>query len=126
MDGMKPAALPSPMSAMKGRRPRAGHTPVVRATCARRANMPEILEPGTAIGKYRIVAHIATGGMGSVYRAVDGTDGRTLALKVLAAGAASQGRMLERFLREGRHSASLSHPNIVTLFECGHDAGRGI
>src|ERR1019366_1776682 len=81
-----------------------------------------ILEPGVCLGKYEVLAHIATGGMGAVYKAMDRQLRRIVALKVLLAELAANAPILERFRREARHAASLSHPHIVTLFEYGHDA----
>jgi serine/threonine protein kinase len=83
--------------------------------------MPDTLEPGLRLGKYEILEHIATGGMGAVYKAVDANLRRTVALKVLRGEVAKDDRFLERFRREARSTARLSHPNIVTLFEFGCD-----
>jgi serine/threonine protein kinase len=83
--------------------------------------MSSILQPGSRLGKYEVVAHLATGGMGTVYRAVDTALRRTVALKVLPAHLAQRPAVLERFRREARHAARLRHPHIVTLFEYGHD-----
>jgi serine/threonine-protein kinase len=78
--------------------------------------------PG-AIGKYTILEHIATGGMGSVYRARDDMLGRIVALKVLTPELANNPVLLERFRREARAAARLVHKNIVTLYECGEADG---
>ncbi|HVS37986.1 MAG TPA: protein kinase [Gemmataceae bacterium] len=75
------------------------------------------LAPTARIGKYEVQAHIATGGMGAVYKAVDVRLGRVVALKVLAARLLAQPNALERFRREARTAARLNHPNIVTLYE---------
>jgi serine/threonine-protein kinase len=79
--------------------------------------------PGAQIGKYRVLAHIATGGMGSVYRARDEMLGRVVALKVLTPELANNPVLLERFRREARAASRLSHKNIVTLYECGEADG---
>ncbi|MGH7171793.1 MAG: protein kinase domain-containing protein [Gemmataceae bacterium] len=84
----------------------------------------ERLTPGTRLGKYKVLAHIATGGMGTVYKASDEDLGRVVALKVLDASLAEKANTLERFRREARHAARLTHKNIVTLFEYGHANGR--
>src|SRR6516165_9449875 len=76
----------------------------------------------TQIGTYEIKAHIATGGMGVVYRAFDGEHGRDVALKVLPAELAAQPDKLERFRREARHGIQLRHKNIVQIYDFG-DAG---
>ena len=85
-----------------------------------------LLEPGARLGKYEVLAHVATGGMGNVYKALDLELRRTVALKVLPPHLAQLGPVLERFKREARSAARLSHPHIVTLFECGHDADRDL
>jgi serine/threonine protein kinase len=85
---------------------------------------PSSLQPGSRLGKYEIVAHIATGGMGAVYRATDVELRRTVALKVLPAHLAMRPASMERFRREARHAARLNHPNIVTLYECGYDPAQ--
>jgi serine/threonine-protein kinase len=69
------------------------------------------------IGKYEVVSHIANGGMGAVYKARDTENNREVALKVLRPEMASRPAMVERFRREARSAAKLSHENIVTLYE---------
>src|SRR5690348_8485527 len=71
------------------------------------------------IGKYEVVAHVATGGMGAVYRARDTENDRDVALKVLTPEMAANPAMLERFRREARHAAKLRHDNVVTVYEFG-------
>src|SRR5262245_13412781 len=85
-----------------------------------------ILEPGSRLGKYEVLAHLATGGMGAVYRAVDRDLRREVALKVLPSNLAARPAVLERFRREARHAARLRHPHIVTLYEYGHDAAQNL
>jgi serine/threonine protein kinase len=85
-----------------------------------------ILEPGFRLGKYEVVSHVATGGMGSVYKALDLELRRTVALKVLPANLAQADALLERFRREARHAARLSHPNIVTLYENAYDEEKNL
>lgn len=74
---------------------------------------------GTRLGKYQVLAHIATGGMGAVYKARDVDLGRDVALKILPHDLAARPDLVERFRREARHVARLNHENIVTLFEFG-------
>jgi len=74
------------------------------------------MNAGTRLGHYTIVSLLGAGGMGSVYRAADSTLGRDVALKVLPADVASDPDRLERFRREARALASLSHPHIVTVY----------
>jgi serine/threonine-protein kinase len=83
-----------------------------------------LLTPGTRIGRYEVVAHLATGGMGEVYKARDVELGRIVALKVLPAHQSEKNpNAIERFRREARHAARLSHKNIVTLYDWGQDGG---
>src|SRR5437762_13213288 len=71
------------------------------------------------IGKYEVIAHIATGGMGAVYKALDTDLNRLVALKVLSPEMAAKPNMVERFKREGISAARLRHENIVAIHECG-------
>jgi serine/threonine protein kinase len=71
------------------------------------------------IGKYRVIAHLASGGMGVVYKAHDEELDRVVALKILARDLSNQPARVERFRREARHAARLHHENIVTIYEFG-------
>jgi hypothetical protein len=76
------------------------------------------------LGKYPIIAHIASGGMATVYRGLDPDTGREVALKVLPADSvAGKPALLERFRREAQHGAKLRHENIVALYEFGEAGG---
>lgn len=75
------------------------------------------------MGKFEVVKHIATGGMGAVYKARDTEADRDVAIKVLPKELAAKPAMLERFRREARSAAKLRHANIVTLFEAGEYHG---
>jgi serine/threonine protein kinase len=81
------------------------------------------LSPGFRLGKYKVLGHIATGGMGTVYKAEDEVLDRPVALKILDSSLADRPSTLERFKREARHAARLSHRNIVTLYEYGQIDG---
>ena len=76
------------------------------------------------LGQYKILERIGAGGMGDVYRARDTRLGRTVAIKVLSAAVANDPARRERFMREARAAAALSHPNIAALYEVGEDAGE--
>ena len=82
------------------------------------------LAAGTLVGPYRVVALLARGGMGDVYRASDPRLSRDVALKTLTTAQRSDGTAVERFLQEARITASLDHPNIVRVFDVGMSNGR--
>jgi len=70
-------------------------------------------------GKYRIVRRIGQGGMGSVYEAENTSLGRSLALKFLEPHLAKSPHLVERFMREARAAATVTHPNVVYVFDVG-------
>ena len=71
------------------------------------------------LGPYEIVAPLGRGGMGEVYRARDTRLGRNVAVKVLPAGLENDPDRRARFDREAKAVASLSHPNILAIFDVG-------
>jgi serine/threonine protein kinase/Tfp pilus assembly protein PilF len=77
---------------------------------------------GTRLGRYEIRSKIGAGGMGEVYLAQDMQLDRKVALKILPAELASNRDRMERFIREAKSAAALSHPNIAQIFEIGDDA----
>ncbi|HEX2572739.1 MAG TPA: protein kinase [Polyangia bacterium] len=79
---------------------------------------------GTTLGHFRIMELLGRGGMGVVYRAVDERLQRIVALKVLPPHFAADADRRERFLREARNAAAVSHPNIATVHEVGEDQGQ--
>ena len=68
---------------------------------------------------YEIEGEVGRGGMATVYRAVQHSLGRVVAIKVLARGPDDQDEFARRFKKEGRILASLLHPNIVTIYDIG-------
>ncbi|WP_052509648.1 protein kinase domain-containing protein [Kitasatospora griseola] len=74
-------------------------------------------------GRYELGEILGVGGMATVYRALDHQLGRPVAVKVLNGGLADDPRFAERFAREARLAALLSHPRIVTVFDSGLDQG---
>jgi eukaryotic-like serine/threonine-protein kinase len=77
---------------------------------------------GTALGgRYRLDAQIGKGGMSTVYRAFDTVLERPVAIKLMHREIASDSDQLERFRREARAVAQLSHPHIVTVIDAGEE-----
>jgi serine/threonine-protein kinase len=75
-------------------------------------------------GRYELEELVGKGGMSSVYRAQDRLLERTVAIKLLHEHYSRDEDYVERFRREARAAAQLSHPNIVTVIDRGEDAGR--
>src|SRR4051794_18989484 len=73
--------------------------------------------------RYRIGSRIARGGMASVYEATDLRLDRTVAVKVMHPGLGDDNEFAERFVREARAAARLSHPNVVAVYDQGDDDG---
>jgi serine/threonine protein kinase len=83
------------------------------------------LEPGTTIGRYRIVRLIGDGGMGAVYEAEQESPRRTVALKLVKPEFTSL-ELLRRFEQESRALGRLQHPGIAQIYEAGAaDTGHG-
>jgi len=74
--------------------------------------------------RYRLEAQIGSGGMSTVYRAFDTTLERQVAVKLMHREIASDSDQLERFRREARSVAQLSHPHIVGVIDAGEEDGR--
>ncbi|WP_262286478.1 serine/threonine-protein kinase [Micromonospora sp. MA102] len=72
-------------------------------------------------GRYRLDDRVATGGMGDVWRATDLVLGRPVAVKVLLPALVSDPDFIARFRSEARIMASLRHPGVVQVFDCGED-----
>jgi serine/threonine protein kinase/tetratricopeptide (TPR) repeat protein len=75
------------------------------------------LSSGDRLGRYEILGPLGAGGMGEVYRAHDGRLDRDVAIKVLPQEVASDPDRLQRFEREAKAVAALSHPNILEIFD---------
>ncbi|MDD9945822.1 MAG: protein kinase [Myxococcales bacterium] len=80
-------------------------------------------EPHTAdaVGRYEIQDKIATGGMGSVFRAIDRSSGQAVALKRATAGAGARPELTKSLEREYQVLASLEHPRIIRVLDYGID-----
>src|SRR6478752_7133279 len=72
-------------------------------------------------GRYRLDAQIGSGGMSTVYRAFDANLERRVGIKLLHREIAADSDQLERFRREARAVAQLSHPHIVAVIDAGED-----
>ncbi len=75
-------------------------------------------------GRYRLDAQVGSGGMSTVYRAFDSTLERQVAIKLMHREIARDSDQLERFRREARAVAQLSHPHIVGVIDAGEEEGR--
>ena len=81
------------------------------------------LQPGTSLGPYEIEAPLGAGGMGEVYKARDTRLDRTVAIKVLPEHVATDPELKQRFEREAKTVAALSHPHICPVFDVGEQGG---
>ena len=80
---------------------------------------------GTLInGRFRLDEQVGSGGMSTVYRAFDETLQRTVAIKLMHRSLSGDPDQLERFRREARAAARLSHPHVVTVIDAGEDDGH--
>jgi serine/threonine protein kinase len=79
------------------------------------------------LGRYQIKGELGEGGMGTVYQAVDPVIGRSVAIKTIlqeTLGSPKEAAVLrQRLMREARAAGSLTHPNIVTVFDAGEEGG---
>jgi serine/threonine-protein kinase len=75
-------------------------------------------------GRYRVLSHLADGGMATVYVALDQRLDRKVALKVMRSDLAKDESFVSRFRREARSAAKLSHPNVVAVYDQGEDDGH--
>jgi predicted Ser/Thr protein kinase len=71
------------------------------------------------VGKYQVLGAIGKGGMGEVFKAYQADLRRNVAIKTLLSGEQATPEFLERFQREARTAAKLSHPNIVPIYDIG-------
>ena len=84
-----------------------------------------ILQPGTAVGRYRVLGVLGAGGVGMVYAAHDPVLDRKVAVKVLRRSKSQHGVELgQRLMREAQVVAQISHPNIVSVFDVGVHEGQ--
>ncbi len=74
-------------------------------------------------GRYQVVRKLGAGGMANVYLAEDQELGRRVAIKILNDRHAGDEQFVERFRREAKNAAALSHPNIVSIYDRGEAEG---
>jgi eukaryotic-like serine/threonine-protein kinase len=94
------------------------------ATEAGRRQPRDRLIGGTLDGRYRVERRIGSGGMSIVYLAFDETLERPVAIKVLDSDISRDPNALERFRREARTVAQISHPHVVMVIDAGEDQGH--
>ncbi|MBC8165272.1 MAG: PD40 domain-containing protein [Bryobacteraceae bacterium] len=75
------------------------------------------MTPGSLIGPYEVLSSLGAGGMGEVYSARDTRLGRIVALKIIRSDKTIDGERRRRFRQEARAASSLTHPNIVALYD---------
>src|SRR5271169_2980962 len=81
------------------------------------------LTTGTKLGPYEIQSPLGSGGMGEVYRAIQSSLGRQVAIKVLPAEKVADPERKQRFVQEAKSASSLNHPNIITIYDIGQAEG---
>src|SRR5439155_325406 len=97
--------------------------------CSQEGRMPKVMAVSDTLigsvfdGRYRIVRKLGTGGVADVYLAEDQELGRRVAIKILNDRHAADDSFVERFRREAKNAAGLSHPNIVSIYDRGTAAG---
>src|SRR5262245_43294585 len=84
---------------------------------------PDTLIDQVFDGRYLLVRKLGTGGMANVYLAEDQELDRRVAIKMLDDRHAQDEQFVERFRREARNAAGLSHPNIVSIYDRGQAEG---
>ena len=77
------------------------------------------VEIGECIGRYQIINHLGSGGMGDVYLAKDMRLDRKVAIKFLKKEFSRSDDPMLRFEREAKSASALNHPNIITIYEVG-------
>ena len=81
------------------------------------------MESPQSLGRYDLTAHLARGGMADVFEATDRMLDRRVAVKILHQRFAETDTFVARFRKEALAAANLSHPNIVSIYDWGHEDG---
>src|SRR5271154_456221 len=81
------------------------------------------LTSGMKLGPYEILSQLGAGGMGEVYRARDTRLDRIVAIKVLPESLANDAERLQRFEQEARVLSTVSHPNLLAIYDVGTQDG---
>ena len=97
---------------------------IVRQMSEATTGAPGALTGTVLSGRYRLESKLGSGGMSTVYLARDETLERWVAAKVLHREISDQPDQIERFRREARAVAQVSHPNVVAVIDAGEDGGR--
>src|SRR5207247_9269873 len=79
---------------------------------------------GRTISHYEILEKVGEGGMGVVYKALDGRLDRLVALKVLPPQKVADSDRKRRFVQEAKAASALHHPNIITIYDLGSADGN--
>ena len=114
----EPSAATPPRDEDPG--PAPGHDPVDDAAETGPIGVTGRSAPAEQIGKYEVVALLGRGGMGAVYQAFDPILEREVAVKVMLPQIAEDPEQKQRFEREARAIARLTHVNVVTVFDLGY------
>lgn len=76
------------------------------------------------LGPFLLLELLGAGGMGAVYRALDQSLGRYVAIKVMRRALGEDPQFVESFLREARAAAAINHRNVVQIYSCGQEKGQ--
>ena len=87
------------------------------------ARLVTVHGPRVCAGRYKLERRLGSGGMGAVYEAADSALQRRVALKVIREDRLGSAEAVQRFQREARAAAGFPHPNVVTVYDYGIEAG---
>jgi eukaryotic-like serine/threonine-protein kinase len=85
--------------------------------------LSSVTKPGVRLGNFEILERLGRGGMGEVWRARDTRLERDVAMKLLPVAFARDPDRIARFEQEARAASALNHPNIISVFDVGHENG---